>query len=187
MSVVMFLKWPQVGILKSRASSQYMGLAAHKIWKRCMQPVWLCDRAHILLKSAHFCLFFAHKSAILIFFKNQKKSSGRVLNALLWPKLQISSTYCLCYRSTNGRTDGRTDGQTDRQMDGRAEAQTAGKPISPFGLCEPMGDKNPECRASSQHMSLISYKRPNCCMQQFLLWDAAHILLKKCLFWHVFS
>ena len=30
---------------------------------------------------------------------------------------------------------------TDSVTDGRTHGQTAGNPISPFGLCEPVGDK----------------------------------------------
>ena len=51
---------------------------------------------------------------------------------------QNYSSLALTVFAVEGGTDGRTDGQTD----GRTDAQTAGNPISPFGLCEPVGDKN---------------------------------------------
>ena len=68
------------------------------------------------LGKPHFCMFFAQMSAILNFFKNPKKTCGRITNAQLWPKLQISSTFGLCCRPVHTRTDG----------------QTTGYPISPF-------------------------------------------------------
>ena len=43
-------------------------------------------------------------------------------------KFQVSISYSLVRRSSDGRTDGCTDGRTE------------GIPISPFGLYEPVGD-----------------------------------------------
>ena len=57
-------------ILKSCASSQYIVLATHKIWKDCMQPFWLGDAKHILLKKMLiFACFLLIRRPFWIFSK----------------------------------------------------------------------------------------------------------------------
>jgi hypothetical protein len=57
------------------------------------------------LKCAYFSLFFFfQKSAIVNFAiqNSEKKCCGHIVNAQLWPKLQITSSYGLCCRWPDG-------------------------------------------------------------------------------------
>ena len=92
----------------------------------CSRFCW-AERNTFCSKSAHFRMFFAYKSAILNFFKKIKNTSGV---SQMHYRDQNYSSLALTVFAVASHTDGQTDGRT------------AGKPISPFGLCEPVGDKN---------------------------------------------
>ena len=110
-----FLKSPKVGHFDFFCKFQnyvhhphilfYLSTKYHRV--RRSQFCWAV-RLTFCPKSAHFCMFFAQKSAILIFFLETKKVVLR--NYILHnpTKFQVSISYSLVRRSWDGRTDART-------------------------------------------------------------------------------
>ena len=120
--------WNYCNIVKWRASSQNMTLKSHKISNGCMQQVLPGWAQHFSPKRCSFFRVFAHKSAILNFFKTIQKSSGHTVNMHIGPKLQLSSINGLCSSFVHGCTHGQ-----------RVNL------YPPSGSVSPLGIKSPFC------------------------------------------